>query len=132
MRNDIHPKIKEFQQFVNEHPPLIRAIRQSGKSLQYYYNQWLENGEKDPFFQTILGKQEQEKTPPRYKRNSSTNWFDKISDLTKQIDLKKTQQHVQKLDETIETVQELLEQLATKEEKSINRDLTHPFHRYRD
>lgn len=127
MSKEIHPKVKEFQTFINKHPKLIEEIRRSGKAWQFYYEKWITNGENDPTWNTYINSNKEEKS-----NSQQSKILDQLLRLSQNIDVDKIQQQVKKLDDTIGTVQSLLNQLMDKKNETGNDPSPNQFNWFRD
>lgn len=115
MGKELHPKVREFKDFINKHPELLVNIRKSGKSWQYYYDKWVLNGENDPMWQKYMNENEQE---PNSENHSKL--FEKIIQLTQNIDVNKVQKQVSQLDSTINSIQKMLHQFLESQNQKQN------------
>lgn len=105
MGKELHPKVKEFKEFINKHPALIAEIRKSGRSWQYYYEKWVLNGENDPMWKSYTNDETN-----KFNKVKQSKLFGQLLQMTQNIDINKVQQQVEKLDSTIGTIQEMLNQ----------------------
>lgn len=124
LSKQLHPKVKEFKDFMNKHPNLIANIRKSGKPWQYYYEKWILNGENDPLWRSY--------TKTDHQREKQSKFFDQLMRFTKNIDMNKVQEHVNQLDQTIHTIQEMLNQFLETQNDQQQNTTTNQFDWFRD
>ncbi|MDY0396278.1 spore coat protein YlbD [Virgibacillus halophilus] len=116
----LHPTIREFKQFVNQHPKLLREIRKNGRSWQEYYEKWVLLGEEDPFWTSFQGDADPKKDNTGGKHNDKdkkTEIFSKMWEMTENLDMDKVQKQVHQLNGAISSLQDLLGQFQTKGNK---------------
>lgn len=105
-QKQLHPDVSQFKTFINEHPKLIHEIRKHGRSWQEYYEKWVLLGAEDPFWEPYRQSEE----PVKDKKESKMELFSHVMKLTENVDLDKLHKQVQQFNETITTLQELLDQ----------------------
>ena len=108
---NLHPTIREFKVFINQHPKLIEEIRKSGKSWQEYYEKWVLLGEDDPMW-----KQYKSASDNKSKSTNKTDWIRQVMKLTENVDINKVQEQVNQLSGTVATLQEILGNFQQKED----------------
>lgn len=109
MDNHLHPKVLAFKEFINKHPDLLRELRTSGHSWQYFYNRWELNGVDDPLWKSYSEKNEQ-KT-----ESNETKILEHLLNLTQKMDFDKVQKQIHQWDKTIDSVQKLIQQFSHKQ-----------------
>jgi hypothetical protein len=97
----LHPTLEEFKKFMNARPKLVLELRESGGSLQDYYNKWIEHGEEDSVWGLDNDERKEEKT-------NHSDLLGQIMKYTENIDVNKIQGHFKQLNKTLNTVQILL------------------------
>lgn len=123
----LHPSVEEFKHFINAHPELVLEIRKSGKSLQNYYNKWVEHGDDDSVWGLDKGKSK--KVDADHK-----DLLNQIVKYTENIDVNKIQEHVKRFNKILDTVQLMLGDFVspkntTNKDSGKQRDL---FNMFRD
>ncbi|MFD1360227.1 YlbD family protein [Lentibacillus salinarum] len=111
MSDNLHPSVREFKAFLQQHPKLVEEVRKSGKGFQTYYEKWALLGADDPFWD-----QYKEKDTGKQKHKTSQSkaeWVDRLVEMSENIDLDKMQKQVHNLNNTISTVQGLLSQFQS-------------------
>lgn len=110
-------RIERFKQFVRKHPQLIEEVKNSERTWQQTYEDWLVLGEDheiwEPYRQKNGGKNIR-KTPDNAGNKKQTAKGDDplkaIFSLLKNIDLQQINEYVSQFNGTLSGVQELLEQ----------------------
>lgn len=111
---ELDSSILEFRDFLNEHPKLIKKVRQGGESWQVHYEKWVLLGESDPYWDKY--KQGDEKN------SKESKVMDKLRKWTKETDMDQIQDRVKQWDQTISVIQGMLTQFQeSKQEKGVNR-----------
>ncbi|WP_246202542.1 YlbD family protein [Virgibacillus doumboii] len=128
----LHPSVREFKTFMNNHPLLIEEVRRSGKGWQEYYEKWALLGEDDPFWDEY--KRERNETSGGKSKEGKAELFSQLMKLSENIDLDKVQKQVQQVSGTITTIQELLGQFQStkKPPQQQFREPNQPFNWFRD
>jgi len=108
---NLHPTIREFKVFINQHPKLIEEIRKSGRSWQEYYEKWVLLGEDDPMW-----AQYKDASESKVKSENKTDWIRQVMKLTENVDMNKVQEQVNQLSGTVTTLQEILGNFQQKED----------------
>ncbi|MGY0692271.1 spore coat protein YlbD [Virgibacillus sp. FSP13] len=133
MEDKLHPSVKEFKQFLANHPELIKEIRKNGRSWQEHYEKWVLLGEEDPYWTQYKEKTETEPDEKGTKKQSEL--FSQLLKLTENMDINKVQHQIKQLSSTISTIQEVLGQFQeTKETKKSLPETRNnqPFNWFRD
>ncbi|MFP7494204.1 spore coat protein YlbD [Terribacillus saccharophilus] len=113
---NLHPSIQAFRQFVQQHPELIREVRQKRTGWQPYYEKWVLLGEEDPSWQAYKANGEQsdkaEKEPDsdEQEQEKGKEMFGKMMGMANQFDLQKLQGHIHQLNGALENVRQLIGQ----------------------
>lgn len=111
---------------MNKHPGLMAEIRKSGQSWQYYYEKWTLNGENDPMFKPYTHKESNKST-----NDSQSKILGQLMKLTQNLDINKVQKQVQQLDQTIHTIQGMLNQYLENQNKN-KQNASNEFNWFRD
>ncbi|HEX6594819.1 MAG TPA: spore coat protein YlbD [Bacillota bacterium] len=108
--NNLHGTVKEFKQFINEHPKLREEIRRSGRTWQEYYEKWILLGEDDAMWE-----------PYKNEKNTSTEkeknpeLFQHLLKIVDKMDFDKVQKNVHQLNETVSILQEVVGQFKNQQ-----------------
>lgn len=106
MSSDLHPTVRHFREFINQHPKLRKELRKTGRSWQEYYEKWLLLGEEDAFWDEY----KDEKVSSGGNDDQKNELLGQLMRYLENVDINKVQKQVNQLSGTISTVQELLEQ----------------------
>lgn len=133
MRNEnLDESVREFKEFINNHPQIIKEIRVSGRSWQEYYEKWALLGEDDPYWHQF--KQESRTNNQSNDEKSTESYnelFNQFISMMEKVDLNNVQKQVGELNTTVSTVQQLLNQYLENRQKDSGND-QHPFYWFRD
>ncbi|MBO0994252.1 YlbD family protein [Bacillus sp. SD088] len=107
MDKDLHPSVKEFKDFIQQNPHLIKAVRREEYTWQELFEDWYLLGEDDPKWKTeSTGKTENSEK----KDEDSKLSLSQITKIIKNMDGNQLQHHIQQLSQAIGTVQGVLTQ----------------------
>jgi hypothetical protein len=107
MAKKLHPKVKEFKQFVQKHPKLSYEVKKGTASWQDLFEEWYLLGEEDSRWDEYRdGKSQQEK-------KESKGFMDQIGGMLKNMDPNQMQQHINSLSQAIGAVQGVLSQFQS-------------------
>lgn len=127
--NQLHPSVVAFKQFMNKHPKLIKEIRKKGESWQEYYEKWVLLGEDDPMWQPYKETEEEKTTQSKQHHEL----FKQLTKLMNYIDFNKVQQQVNQLSDTINMIQDLLQNYSKQQDATDHTSKRkQPFHPFRD
>lgn len=127
----LDPTVLAFKTFINNHPKLITEIRKNGRSWQEYYEKWLLLGEDDSFWDTYK-ESDVDSESKSESGGKKAELFSQIVKLTNQIDFDRVQNQVSQLNETLSTVQELINQYKKSKNPTPKERPNHLFHLFRD
>lgn len=105
--NELDPEVKQFKAFINKDPELIKEIRQSGRPLQEYYDEWKLQG--------------QLKGDEKLTEKQEDDMFEQIIGLVSNIDSDKMQGYVKKWGQTFKIIQGLFGSLHEEKDESKNK-----------
>lgn len=125
---DLHPSIKEFKEFVQKHPGLIKKVRSGNESWQDYYEKWVLLGEDDPSWEKYKqpeGKnynnheedKKQSKNTKKEKKEKK-ELMNSLMKMVENVDLNKVEGHINQLNGAITNIQSLLHQFQDGKKKS--------------
>ncbi|QDP40068.1 YlbD family protein [Radiobacillus deserti] len=137
MGKDLHPSIKEFKQFVQKHPELVKEVRKSGKGWQPYYEKWMLLGEDDPSWEKYKTKSPTQKTRSKKKgaksKGKNQEKLNKLMKMVENVDLDKMEAHINQLNGAVGNIQKLIGQFQdAKRQFSSKSNHPMPFQRRRD
>ncbi|WP_188454507.1 YlbD family protein [Virgibacillus oceani] len=131
--DNLHPTVREFKAFLQEHPKLIEEVRKSGQSWQGHYEQWVLLGEDDPMWNSYKDDSNNKDETKKKGTDKQSEIVGQLLKLTENIDLNKVQKQAQQLSSTLSTVQEMLGQFKdTKELPKIPDNQNQRFNWFRD
>ncbi|WP_117169824.1 YlbD family protein [Paraliobacillus sediminis] len=135
---EVDPSIAKFKKFVQDHPGLIREVRNGNYRWQDFYEQWVLLGESDTSWETYLqDATSKKKEEPNKKKKSKQDWMKQVSGLMEKVDMNKMEGNIEQLNGAITNIQSLLAQFKdeTKQQtptKPSNPSTRRPFQFYRD
>ncbi|WP_010097894.1 YlbD family protein [Ornithinibacillus scapharcae] len=106
MSSELHPTVRQFREFINQHPKLRKELRKTGRSWQEYYEKWLLLGEEDAFWDEY----KDEHVGSESSNDQKNELLGQMMRYFENVDINKVQKQVHQLSGTIATVQELLDQ----------------------
>ncbi|MGM0844472.1 MAG: YlbD family protein [Bacillota bacterium] len=109
MARQLHPKVKEFKEFVQRHPKLSSEVRKGTATWQELFEEWYLLGEEDSRwddFKSKEGKAQEEK-------KDSKGFMDQIGGMLKNMDPAQMEQHINSLSQAIGAVQGVLSQFQS-------------------
>lgn len=110
---ELDTSIIEFRDFLTNHPKLVQEVRKSGESWQPYFEKWVLLGESDPCWN-------QYKPEVKKDKEESNNVMDKLRKWTDLADMNQIQDKMKQWDQTITTIQGMLNQYQeNKQEKGF-------------
>jgi hypothetical protein len=110
MAKKLHPKVKEFKEFVQKHPKLSSEVRKGSATWQDLFEEWYLLGEEDPRWNSYReGEGNQEKK----EKKETTGWMDQIGGMLKNMDPNQMQDHINSLSQAIGAVQGVLSQFQS-------------------
>ncbi|BAB06320.1 YlbD family protein [Halalkalibacterium halodurans] len=133
----LHPSVAEFKKFVQEHPLLIREIKQSNRPLQEVYEEWMILGEDHEKWKAYK-KQEEVATDseveeqPAEKTGEKQESTGQLLQLVKNINMNELQGHLAQFSEVIGNVQKLIQSFQQPGGQGRASDQDHPFSFRRD
>lgn len=134
----VDPSIVKFKKFVQDHPGLIKEVRNGTNKWQDFYEQWVLLGEDDPSWETYLqDATSKKKAEPNKKKKSKQDWMKQVTGLMEKVDINKMEGNIEQLNGAITNIQSLLAQFKdeTKQQtppKPSNPTTRRPFQYYRD
>lgn len=103
---ELHHDVERFKQFINDRPVLVLEMRNSGKTLQEYYEKWHIYGEEEFMLNVNRADKSQQS------ENDSELWS-YLLNTVEHIDLDKIQLHMKKFNKTINALQLIIDNLST-------------------
>jgi hypothetical protein len=111
MGKSLHPKVKEFKEFVRKHPKIVKDVRNGNANWQELFEDWYLLGEEDtrwnPYRDTA------EKNEKKDEESSKNGWFDHVGELVKKMDANQLQSHINNISEVLGTVQGVISQFQS-------------------
>ncbi|MDL4841288.1 YlbD family protein [Aquibacillus rhizosphaerae] len=118
---DLHPTIKDFKQFVKNHPGLIKDVRSGNSDWQTHYEKWILLGEDDSSWEkyqsvsTSASEKSEENDEKKDKKNKKTKKdkqeiMSQLMKMVENVDLNKVDGHMNQLNGAITNIQTLIGQ----------------------
>lgn len=108
--------VRQFKNFINSHPDLIKEVRKSGRSWQEYYEKWSILGEDDPYWLQFKNESKSYENAA-VSNDQYRHLFNQFLEMTDKIDLNKVQKQVGELNNSIEIINQLLNQFLDSRRK---------------
>ncbi|MGR3763735.1 YlbD family protein [Rossellomorea sp. NS-SX7] len=130
MGKSLHPKVKEFKEFVRKHPKIVKDVRSGNANWQELYEDWYLLGEEDTRWD--IYRDEENKVGADKGESSKNGWFDHVGELVKNMDANQLQSHINNISEVLGTVQGVISQFQSNPKSSSVTNETrskpsHPF-----
>ncbi|GIN57622.1 YlbD family protein [Lederbergia ruris] len=109
MSKDLHPSVKEFKEFIQQHPHLIKAVRREEYTWQELFEDWYLLGEDDPKWKSESSSKTEKNAN---KDGESKLSIGQITKILKNMDGNQLQHHIQQLSQAIGAVQGVLTQFS--------------------
>lgn len=122
----LHPKVQEFKQFIQQHPELIRHVRENKESWQPYFDRWMYYGEDDPYWDRF-----KEKPGTRGKSQGKQEGLQKLFNMLENMDLDKVQKNIEQISGALNNVQSIMSQFQKQKGHSPFSQASPPFQRQR-
>lgn len=120
MAKQLHPKVKEFKEFVQKHPKMSSEVRKGTATWQELFEEWYLLGEEDSRWDDFKeGKAKEEK-------KDSKGFMDQISGMLKNMDPAQMEQHINSLSQAIGAVQGVLSQFQSADTSSPSKTTEAP------
>ncbi|MCA1053389.1 YlbD family protein [Rossellomorea aquimaris] len=111
MGKSLHPKVKEFKEFVRKNPKIIKDVRNGNTNWQDLFEDWYILGEEDTRWDSY---RDGEKSSEAKAVDSNKNgWFDSVGELVKNMDANQLQSHINNISEVLGTVQGVISQFSS-------------------
>ncbi|WP_409253585.1 YlbD family protein [Bacillus sp. SCS-153A] len=107
MAKKLHPKVKEFKEFVQKHPRIASEVKKGTATWQDLFEEWYLLGEEDSRWDDY--KQDEDKQ----EKKESKGFMDQIGGMLKNMDANQMQQHIHSLSQAIGAVQGVLSQFQS-------------------
>jgi hypothetical protein len=123
-KQQIHPSIVKFKEFVREHPQLIQEVRAGKKSWQELYEDWYLLGESDKSWGKYKSKSTEETS------ESKKDFMSQIFTMIKNVDMNQFQQQISNAGSAISTIQSVISQFQGGNTNNTGQQPTgenHPF-----
>lgn len=116
VKENLHPELVKFKDFVNKHPGLIANVRRGKQDWQYYFEQWTTLGEEDQSWQQYrqegMEEPSEEKTNKKDEKNKQA-WYKQMAELANKVDFNNMEEHVNQLDSAFASVRALIDQFKS-------------------
>ncbi|EDL64726.1 YlbD family protein [Bacillus sp. SG-1] len=107
MAKKLHPKVKEFKEFVQKHPKIAAEVKKGTATWQDLFEEWYLLGEEDSRWN------EYKEGEPKQEKKESKGFMDQIGGMLKNMDPDQMQQHINSLSQAIGAVQGVLSQFQS-------------------
>ncbi|MRH42140.1 hypothetical protein GH741_05550 [Aquibacillus halophilus] len=113
-QKNLHPSIKEFKEFVREHPGIIKEVRNNGDKWQDYYEKWVLLGEDDPSWEkykkTGTSTSKTSDSTNTESKKDKQEIMNQMMKMVENVDLNKVEGHITQLNGAITNIQSLIGQ----------------------
>ncbi|MRX71705.1 cytosolic protein [Bacillus lacus] len=107
--NNLHPSVESFKDFVKKHPKMIQEVRKGQKTWQEFYEEWYLLGENDVTWKKYGDVEVQQENDSA---ESKQSFVSQMLQAVKTMDANAMNQNINKVSNTISTIQGLMEQLG--------------------
>jgi hypothetical protein len=130
MGKSLHPKVKEFKEFVRKHPKIVKDVRSGNANWQDLFEDWYLLGEEDTRWDAY--RDSDNKNDSKKEETGKNGWFDHVGELVKNMDANQLQNHINNINEVLGTVQGVISQFQSNPKSSPVKNETrskppHPF-----
>lgn len=118
-RNDLHPSVQRFKDFVNDHPKVKEQLRKNHHLIQKYYEKWMILGEEDPYWKQL----------PDIKKGNQTNkkeWIKQLGTLMEEINWEDVSRQIDELNGAIGHFQQLISDVR-KDTNKKSQEVEYPY-----
>ncbi len=115
MGKKLHPSVSEFKSFVQDHPRLVRAVRNKEYTWQELYEDWYLLGEEDPKWNRYKADGVTSEKDEKNVKENEKGWLEQMTSMLKNMDLNQMQHHIGNLSQAIATIQSMLSQFQQNE-----------------
>lgn len=116
-KNELHPSVQQFKDFVGKHPKLIKEVKEQQASWQPYYEKWVLLGEEDSFWdqyrdegENVQSQKNNSKQKEETKEKDNQEFMGQLMGIVEKVDLNKVQEHIQQLNGAVTNIQTLVGQ----------------------
>ena len=132
MGKSLHPKVKEFKEFVRENPKIVKDVRNGHANWQDLFEDWYLLGEEDTRWDQYKDGNAKSKENSINSEEKKSGWMDQVGEMVKKMDANQLQQHINSLSEALGTVQGVLSQFQSNNRSTTVKNDTpskpsHPF-----
>ncbi|WP_186577576.1 YlbD family protein [Aquibacillus kalidii] len=127
---ELSPSIKEFKQFVKQHPGLIKNVRRGKGDWQSYFEKYVLLGEDDPswekyksadFEDNDLNAKTKEKSSTKNKKSKDKQEFmNQFMKYIENVDFNKVEGHINQINGALSNIQTLVGQFKDVKNKTTN------------
>ncbi|WP_064093828.1 YlbD family protein [Rossellomorea aquimaris] len=132
MGKSLHPKVKEFKEFVRENPKIARDVRNGQANWQDLFEDWYLLGEEDTRWDQYKEGNSKSNVNSISSEGKKSGWMDQVGEMVKKMDANQLQQHINSLSEALGAVQGVLSQFQSNNRGTTDKNETpskpsHPF-----
>ncbi|OIU72340.1 YlbD family protein [Rossellomorea aquimaris] len=113
MGKSLHPKVKEFKEFVRKHPRIVKDVRNGNANWQDLFEDWYLLGEEDTRWNAYRDAENSSDSEVEKEDKSKNGWFDHVGELVKKMDANQLQSHINNINEVLGTVQGVISQFQS-------------------
>ena len=108
---ELHPNVEKFKTFVQDHPGLVKEVRNGNHKWQHYYEEWILLGENDPSWEKYRQISDDQRTKTSTGENKKNkDWMKQMAGMMEKVDLNKMEGHIEQLNGAITSIQSLVAQ----------------------
>ncbi|MCA0969396.1 YlbD family protein [Halobacillus litoralis] len=100
-KQDLHPSVQRFKQFVHDHPRVKNQLRKNHKLIQSYYEKWMILGEEDSFWSSLPPAKEEEQA-------NKMEWIKQLGVLVEDINWEEVSRQMDELGGAIGQFQQII------------------------
>ncbi|MFC0473048.1 YlbD family protein [Halalkalibacter kiskunsagensis] len=141
-KQGLHPSVKDFKQFMKEHPFLAKEVKDGRRTLQELFEEWsVLGGDHEQWSSYNQGEttgekngaKQQEEAEKEQSSQSATDALGQIMGIVKRMNVQDLQNHLSQFSSVLSNVQNVIQSFQKQPENQQNhRQPDHPFSFRRD
>ncbi|UOQ85467.1 YlbD family protein [Gracilibacillus salinarum] len=109
MKNSSNPSVQQFKLFIQDHPLLLKQVRQGNMTMQEAYEQYMLLGDDDPSWKNYQKKVKKDSENSE-EESTSNQLYQKVWKHIEELDINKVETHINDLNGAIDNVLTLIGQ----------------------
>ncbi|MEI5906045.1 spore coat protein YlbD [Bacillus spongiae] len=110
-QKQLHPSVQEFKEFVQQHPNLVKEVRNGQSTWQELFEDWYLLGDDDPKWNSY--KKEDTEKEDKKEEKDSKGLFEQITGILQKMEPDQVQQHITNLSQALGAIQGVLTQFSS-------------------